>query len=117
TYQQIVRNEFKRLSKKWATLTEAERLSWISGAPNFKRTNVFGSVKQLDGKALYQSLNMNLFLIGNTDRVLCPAPEPIKNPTLNTYQQKTNGNYFVKGYFPADRKYLCYVTPPLSPAI
>lgn len=117
TYQQTVRNEFKRLSKKWATLTEAERQSWISGAPNFQRTNVFGNKKTLDGKALYQSLNMNLFLIRKTDIVICPAPQFVPFTKISSLTLKANSLVTINTNRAANMAALYESTGNLSPAI
>jgi hypothetical protein len=55
------------LSKRWfGTLSDAERLAWIALATANPRTNVFGNSIVLTGLQMYQALNRNLQLVGES---------------------------------------------------
>lgn len=116
-YTRQVRNEFGRLSQLWSQIPEYQRLTWDSAVTNFPRTNTFGDKEILTGKALFQSLNMNLFLVGINNRISAPKPEIIINPVVNAFHPRQPTNVFVQGSFPSTRKYLGFSTPAISPAI
>lgn len=80
TAQQAQRQSFGSFSASWRGLTEPQRLGWISAAPSFPVTNVFGQSLTLTGANLYISLNRNLENAGGTP--IDSAPTPVAIPTL-----------------------------------
>lgn len=123
--QQLARSVFGNQSAAWRQLTQAQRDTWIAGAPNFTFKDVFGSVKTLSGQQLFVSLNSNLIKLQRPTINLCPSPEganvvlagpglvlnysatPTPSLTLDTTNVSSGSS--VALYLRA--------TPPLSPGI
>lgn len=63
--QGTVRATFATLSSAWRSLTEAERLTWITQAVNYTNLNSFGDNVPLTGQALFMRCNLNLASVGN----------------------------------------------------
>lgn len=80
SYQQAVRQQLGALSSQYRGLTNAQRLSWINGAPNFPFTDIFGDVRYLSGQTLYVKLNTNLINAGES--TIESAPLPVGIPEL-----------------------------------
>jgi len=72
SFQSGVRSLFGSLSAAWSGLTDEQRDSWNSAVDSFKRTNVFGDLKAPTGKALYQRLNQNLVISGQSQLTVAP---------------------------------------------
>lgn len=72
-----VRSSFSSLSQGWRGLTQAQRDSWNSGAPNFPYTDIFGDTKILSGFGLYMQLNGNLANVGAPLLTNCPTPTSV----------------------------------------
>lgn len=64
TFQSSIRQIFATLSQAWSNLTAAQRESWNNAVARYQNTDVFGDLKTLSGKALYQKLNLNLNNVG-----------------------------------------------------
>lgn len=77
TAQMAVRNRLSTNSQAWRALTETQRQSWISAAPQFPVTDIFGNPKILAGNALYVALNNNLHNIGTAPIDTAPSPVAI----------------------------------------
>ena len=75
--QTAVRILFAVISAGWSALTAAQRASWDAAVESFKVTNIFGDLKVLSGKALYQRLNQNRQLTGQAILQVAPAVAPI----------------------------------------
>lgn len=80
TAQQAQRQLFGTFSSGWRGLTEPQRQSWITAAPSFPVTNVFGQSLTLTGANLYIGLNRNLSNAGGSP--ITTAPSPVAIPTL-----------------------------------
>lgn len=78
--QTLVRAIMASISSLWSTLTSAQRTSWNAATESFARTDQFGDIRQLSGKALFQSLNQNLELTGQAQ--ITVAPQPVAVPAL-----------------------------------
>lgn len=78
--QQMRRSVFGGLSSAWRELTEAQRQTWIDGAPGFARTDQFRNLRTLSGQQLFVGLNSNLQKIGKAALNVCPVPQgaPVK---------------------------------------
>jgi len=83
TAQQLVRSRFGSRSSAWRSLTEAQRQTWIDAAPSFPVFDIFGNQKILSGQALYEQLNLNLTLIGETALESAPAAASVGNVVLD----------------------------------
>ena len=78
TFQTVNRAYFAMLSQGWSSLTAAQIRGWNEAVELFRYTNVFGDLKTLSGKALYQKLNQNLLITGQS--TISDAPEPQEVP-------------------------------------
>ena len=56
-YQSMARALFASISANWSGLSDAVRASFDAAVPDWKRTNIFGDLTELTGKALFQRLN------------------------------------------------------------
>lgn len=81
--QNNVRSIFGSLSSQWSALSEAQRLSFNEMVDSYAKTNVFGDLKSLTGKALFQKLNQTLVLAGDSVLTTCPAPAEIPQIPLD----------------------------------
>ena len=116
--QQNARSRFSTYSQGWGSLSESERQSWNSAAPDFKKTNIFGNSYSPTGKNLYMLINQNLVLIGETPVTDPPVPvAPVSLLTL-TLASNTDAAQTI-GYTatPTGANTVCIVeaTRPLSP--
>lgn len=55
--QAAARSQFGAISSGWSSLTAAQRLAWDNAVDSWARSNVFGDLTSLTGKALYQRLS------------------------------------------------------------
>jgi hypothetical protein len=82
--QQQQRQLIGNISSSWRTLTEAQRDSFTSAAPNFPQPDIFGNPRIPSGISLYTSLNTNLSTIGASLISVAPVPEAIPPLALNS---------------------------------
>lgn len=80
SFQSINRGYFALLSQGWSSLTAAQIRGWNDAVELFRYSNVFGDLKSLSGKALYQKLNQNLLITGQTVIDDAPTPEAVPAP-------------------------------------
>jgi hypothetical protein len=73
SYQTVVRDLLKDLSKSWKGLTQAVQLDYMNLAKQMKLSDRLGRPMTLTGEALFIQLNMNLVLAGGTELTTCPA--------------------------------------------
>jgi hypothetical protein len=72
--QLAVRNRFTGLSQAWKGLAAAVVASWNNAVSAWKRTDIFGDLRNPTGLNLYQRLNNNLLNIGVAALTNPPAP-------------------------------------------
>lgn len=77
TFQTEVRDRLASISQAWRALTQAQRNAWDGAVDNFKRTNIFGDIKNPSGFNLYQRLNNNILVVGGTVIDLPPVPQSV----------------------------------------
>jgi hypothetical protein len=77
SYQLGVRNRFTQLSQAWRSLTQEQRDSWNSAVSDFQKTDIFGDLHSPTGFNLYQRLNNNLLLIGESVIDTPPLPSSV----------------------------------------
>lgn len=73
TAQSTVRAIFGQISASWAGLTSDAIKAWNSATDEWKKSNVFGDLKELSGKALFQRLNNQAVVAGFPEIPLPPA--------------------------------------------
>lgn len=124
SYQQAARQLLGALSSQYRGLTDAQRLSWINGAPNFPFTDIFGDVRYLSGQTLYVKLNTNLVNAGQA--AISTAPLPVGVPELaitDVTAEITTGSLsdltigVSETTVPAGFALAVYATPPTPAAI
>lgn len=118
-YSSRQRAYFAQLSRGWSSLTAAQIQAWNDAVGLFRYTDIFGDSRTLSGKALYQRLNMNLLLTGQTLLSLPPVPGPTGVPVIDSFSVSTatgsvnlqtpNAN--------ANALVLIYATPILSTGV
>lgn len=117
TYQSAVRQNFGSLAQSWRGLTQVQRDSWISGAPNFPYTDIFGDTKILSGFSLYMQLNSNLNSVGATLLETCPSAASVSGATINSVEMTTNTTMsvdFLPAPVPAGHAFVLSATPILT---
>lgn len=78
--QMSSRNRTALNAQNWSGLTELQRQSWITGAPNFPVVKK-GVTHILRGNTLFTKLNNNLRWAGQTPITTCPLP--VSMPTVS----------------------------------
>lgn len=121
TAQMLVRSRFGASSAAWRSLTEAQRQSWIDGAPGFPISDIFGNSKILSGQALYNRLNLNLAQVGTASISTCPSPGSVGETVLDSITADVSDNEIVlssaTAAVPAGFKCAVMGTPLYSPGI
>jgi hypothetical protein len=116
TLQSNQRQIFSNLSSSWRALTEAQRNSWIAAAPDFPYQDSLGQTKFLSGAQLYEKLNLNLAVIGESPITTAPAqtsfPELAFGAIAATDAAFTAA--FTPTPVPAGMTAVFYATRPLS---
>lgn len=72
--QMGVRGLFASISSRWSTLTQAQRDSFLGFVGDYAKTDIFGDLRNPSGKNLFQKLNQNALLSGQTALNVCVAP-------------------------------------------
>ena len=80
--QAEVRNRLSQLSTAWGGLDAGERLLWNNAVDAYKKTDIFGDIKNPSGFNLFQRLNNNLIRIGEVQ--IDVPPLPVDLPTITT---------------------------------
>lgn len=78
--QIAVKGIFNDNSAAWRNLTQAQRDSFITYAPEYTNLNVWGSSQPLTGQQLYMRLNQNLASFGQAGIVSCIPPVEVTVP-------------------------------------
>lgn len=116
TAQSLVRSIFAGISQAWSGLTEAGRTSFNQAVNAFTTTDIFGDIRVPSGKALFQRLNQNLALTGQTQLTVAPTVAPVVPfELINVEVDESDEAIFVSinGDIGAQR-YVLEGTPPLS---
>lgn len=81
--QMAIRGIFAGISSAWSGLTAAQRSTFLDKVADYSKTNIFGDSNNPTGKALFQRLNQNLVITGQTQVTTCPSPiaVPFANAT------------------------------------
>lgn len=72
--QSAQRQLLASLAAQWRGLSQAQRDSWNSAAPNFPQSDNLGQTQYLSGEQLYVRCNANLVQSGNSQIVTAPSP-------------------------------------------
>lgn len=108
------------LSTAWASLTAANRLAWNNAVDLWKKTDVFGDLKNPSGFNLFVQLNSNLAHIGVAQIDTPPQPAAIGHWTTFTFLPDNSGTMvltFAATPVPAGFAVIIEGTAPCSPGI
>ena len=72
--QSTIRGIFASISSRWSSLTDAQRASFNGFVQAYARTDIFGDLRNPSGKSLFQRLNQNLEISGQTQTDVCNSP-------------------------------------------
>ncbi len=116
TFQMSVRGIFAAISSAWSSLTDANRQSFENLVSSYARTDIFGDLRNPTGKNLYQRLNQNLELTGQTQLTTCPEPTevPFANLTGATGDISDATFEVSLGGDTTGSQLMIFATPPLS---
>lgn len=81
--QSAQRAAMSAVSTGWRSLSQAQRQSFITGAPSFPYVNRLGETKQYTGQQLFMALNMALSAIGVAPLENCPVPTDVVSQIPN----------------------------------
>ena len=93
--QQNVRSLFGANSGEWRQLTENQRNSWTTGAPNFPYVDSLGETRIYSGQQLFNSLNNNLKQAGLNTLLVCPTPQSFTNISILTVSASVNNTALI----------------------
>lgn len=118
--QQEAKSRFSVLSTSWRSLTPAERGSWDSAAPDYKKSNIFGDSYSPTGKNLFMIVNQGLMLAG--EAAVNTPPENIPADALTALSVASNTTAaqtltFAPTPVPADHVLVIEATRPLSAGV
>jgi hypothetical protein len=120
SYQVLARSRLATLSVAWSGLTDAWRLAWNNATELWKRTNIFGDLKNPSGFNLFQRLNNNLAQVGVAQINTPPQPTTIGAWTTFSFIPDNTGTMvltFAPTPVPAGYAVLIDGTAPCSPGI
>lgn len=116
-----VRSLFTSLSQAWKGLTEEQRNAWNAAVSLYKRTNIFGDLKEPSGINLFQRLNNNLAQIGEATILEPPLPAEVPALFITGLAASTGagtlGITFEPTPAPAGTSFVVRASKPLSPGI
>lgn len=116
--QNLIRSRLTDISQSWRELTQAQRDAWNNAVTDYKKTDIFGDIKNPSGFTLFQRLNNNLSIIGATPLTSPPLPQETSSLTSLSVAVKTGVPTVTITFNPpitAVFKAKLYATPPLSP--
>lgn len=117
TAQITVRNRFAGLSQGWRGLTQAQRDAWNAAVGDYQRTDIFGDLKSPTGLNLYQRLNNNLLLIGESAITTPPIPSAVQSIVVSALAIGVVADTVIVTYAPAIdafTKVKVFATAPMS---
>lgn len=116
TRRQVLGN----LASSWRGLSESERASWNSAAPNFPVQDTLGQTIYLSGEQMYVRFNANLVLMGEAEIQTAPTSFAFSIFTITLTAAAGAGTVslaFTPSPMPAGNALAVYATEPLSPGI
>jgi hypothetical protein len=118
--QQTIRDRLASISQAWKSLTAAQRAAWNAAVSDYARTDIFGDLKNPSGFNLYQRLNNNLAIIGESLIDTPPVPGDVFALTSLSVACSTSPTSITLTFspaIPATDKVKIYATPPLSQGV
>jgi hypothetical protein len=97
------------LSSAWRSLTDVQRTTWTTQAPNYPFTNKWGDTYTPSGFLLYMKMNLNLMKVGLPEVHTAPAPEPVINGSPFTVVYSADAGTFNLTGFTITSGYTQYI--------
>lgn len=116
TAQMTIRGIFASISSAWSSLTDAQRSTWNGFVSDYARTDVFGDLRNPSGKNLYQRLNQNLSISGQSLINVCTSPSEVPFANVELGNSSVSGEFFEveTGGDTTGSKVVIWATPQLS---
>lgn len=119
TYQLEVRNRFTTRSQAWRGLTQEQRDAWNAAVNDYAKTDIFGDLRNPSGFSLYQRLNNNLLIIGESAISVPPLPAAVGEVVCDTLTAKDGTvaeslSLTLEGAVPAGTNVKVFATAPQS---
>lgn len=118
TYSAAVRSRLASISSSWRGLTQAQRDQWNDAVASFKKTDIFGDVRNPSGFNLYQEINNNLVNAGVAQVTAPPTPQAVDALTSLSAVADNSSNSLTLTFSPAiasDHVAIIRATPAMSP--
>lgn len=118
--QGAIRATFASLTSSWRNLTEAQRLTWITQAPNYTNLNSFGDNVPLTGQALFMRCNLNLASVNLSPISSALPPKTLIAPSMSFLSADVSaGEILLNSRSATDSttRLAIYVTPNVSAGI
>lgn len=116
-----VRSLFTSLSQAWKGLTEDQRTAWNAAVGLYKRTNIFGDLKEPSGINLFQRLNNNLAQVNQVALTEPPLPQEVAPIFIDAVTANITGSVLTVSFSPspavANQSVVVRASKPLSPGI
>lgn len=114
--QTAVRVLFATISQQWSGLSAAARAAWNEAVAEWSKTDIFGDLKTLSGKALFQRLNNQAQSAGYAAVTSAPTKLEMVSGVITAAAMSTgSGTFSLTGaYAGADARVQIFATPALS---
>lgn len=117
TYTAHIRAVFSAISSAWKSLTQAQRTQWNNAVSDYKKSDIFGDIKNPSGFNLYQKLNNNLNQVSVAPITIPPLPIAVSQLTSASLTAVHAGAITLTfaPAVPAGETMIIRATPSLSP--
>ena len=114
--QSTIRGIFASISSRWSSLTDAQRASFNGFVQAYARTDIFGDLRNPSGKSLFQRLNQNLEISGQTQTDVCSSPVEVPFANLSEAVADISSTTFDVDYSGdlTGAKIVVWATPQMS---
>lgn len=114
--QMAIRGIFASISSTWSELTQSNRDSFNNFVGDYARTDIFGDARNPSGKSLFQRLNQNLEISGQTQITTCVSPSDVPFAGLiSAVADLSNTEFFIDtNNDTGGSKIVVWATPPMS---
>lgn len=121
TAQNTVRQRLATYSQGWRALTATQLAAWNAAVENYKKTDIFGAIKNPSGINLYVKINANLTEAGQAAITLPALPGAVTGPVSLTLTGAAGANTLSLAYtatpVAAGMTWIVYATPQVSPGV
>lgn len=119
--QSTVRQTLATFAQGFRSLTSVQIAAWNAAVSDFKKTDIFGDVKNPSGLNLYVKLNANLAEAGASALTTPPLPDAVVGPTSITLTGAAGtpalAVAWTGGAIPADTAWIVSASQQLSPGV